>query len=121
MNREHWKAMLPIITAFVEGKTVQISQFEGAGWKDIGDGAIWMKEAGRYRIKPEPKLRPWKPEEVPVGAVVRRRADGLRQLLLGASNNGCHIYIYEKSLGFETILKEWELLDGSPCGVAVSE
>lgn len=24
-----------------------------------------------YRIKPQPKLRPWKPEEVPVGAILK--------------------------------------------------
>lgn len=34
MNREQWKAMLPIITAFVEGKTIQVKEPEGE-WQDI--------------------------------------------------------------------------------------
>lgn len=44
-----------------------------AGWRDDNDNpSISSRDSfSDYRRKPEPKLRPWKPEEVPVGALIR--------------------------------------------------
>ncbi len=46
-----------------------------------------------YRIKPEPKLRAWKPEEVPIGAIVRHNApiggnDTARYTIVGIEPEG---------------------------------
>lgn len=62
MNREQAKDMLPIIQAFAEGKTIQSRFINGSNtwWDDnnlsFGDGVY-------YRIKPEPKYRPFKDAE----------------------------------------------------------
>lgn len=56
-----------MITAFADGKVVQ---WKGdIGWKDAPD-PTWAP-LFEYRIKPEPVLRPWKPEEVPVGCLLK--------------------------------------------------
>lgn len=80
------KALLPIITAFAEGKTVQV--FCTDAWTDIADAGFHEKPE-RYRIKPEPTWRPWKADEIPVGAVVRDKfAHDTRSLLTGTWFNG---------------------------------
>lgn len=57
MDREKAKALLPIIQAFAEGKTIQIRN-EAGNWEDsIIDKILFCNAANCYRIKPEPKYR----------------------------------------------------------------
>jgi len=73
MKLSQAKECLHLVQAAAEGKTIQVSCENGARWKDlpldfdIGD-VVYPQY---YRIKPLPTLRPWKPEEVPVGALLR--------------------------------------------------
>lgn len=61
MNRERAKELLPIIHAFAEGKTVQFkNSFED--WIDC-DNIMFNWPPKDYRIKPEPKYRPFKDAE----------------------------------------------------------
>ena len=56
MTREEAKQLLPIIQAFAEGKCVETKT--GSGWVNMEN----MSFAGKpkaYRIKPEPKYRPF--------------------------------------------------------------
>lgn len=57
MNREQAKELLPIIQAFAEGKTIQIR--EDIDWCYLGNEADFNLSPQRYRIKPEPKYRPF--------------------------------------------------------------
>ena len=60
MTREEAKQLLPIIQAFAEGKCVETKT--GSGWVNMEN----MSFAGKpklYRIKPEPKFRPFKGTE----------------------------------------------------------
>ena len=62
MTRKEAKKILPIITAFAEGKIIQVKDSD-CGWRDSADdivsGYLIMKPAD-YRIKPEPTYRPFK-------------------------------------------------------------
>ena len=61
MDREQAKELLPIIQAFAEGKTVQFkNSFED--WIDC-DNIMFNWPPKKYRIKPEPKYRPFKDAE----------------------------------------------------------
>lgn len=73
MKQHEAKDFWPLIKAWSEGKTLQV--FTDLGWADFinGDTAAFNREPSDYRIKPEPKLRAWKPEEVPVGALIRNK------------------------------------------------
>lgn len=57
MTREEAKELLPIIQAFAEGRTIQL--FGRDGWTDLYKDFIF-DISYRYRIKPEPKYRPFK-------------------------------------------------------------
>ena len=60
MTREEAKELLPIIQAWAEGKNIQfISDGE---WHDINQ-ADFTCYHDKYRIKPEPKYRPFKTQE----------------------------------------------------------
>ncbi|WP_337438422.1 hypothetical protein [Prevotella sp.] len=54
MNRQQAKDLLPIIQAFAEGKTIQ--QAGRRGWFDVDSINF---DLCKYRIKPEPKYRPF--------------------------------------------------------------
>lgn len=61
MNREQAKKLLPIIQAFAEGKTILVQ--EDIDWCYLGNESDFNLNPQRYRIKPEPKYRPFKDAE----------------------------------------------------------
>ena len=63
MTRKEAKEMLPIIQAYAEGKAIQIKK-EG-DWLEVGKNTeVYFSESpSDYRIKPEPKYRPFKTQE----------------------------------------------------------
>lgn len=62
MNRQEAKELLPIIQAFAEGKTIQSRFINGSNtWWD--DNNLSFGDGVEYRIKPEPKYRPFKDAE----------------------------------------------------------
>ena len=60
MTREEAKELLPIMQAFAEGKTIEYRGLGGA-WK-VAQTPTWSSHLF-YRIKPEPKYRPFKTQE----------------------------------------------------------
>ena len=60
MTREEAKELLPIMQAFAEGKTIEYRESGGA-WK-VANTPTWSS-CLFYRIKPEPKYRPFKTQE----------------------------------------------------------
>ena len=61
MTREQAKELLPIIQAFADGKTIEIYDNE---WKTmVLKNPHFDCEPSCYRIKPEPKYRPFKNQE----------------------------------------------------------
>lgn len=57
MTREEAKEMLPIIQAWAEGKNIQF--LSDGEWHDINQ-ADFTCYPDKYRIKPEPKYRPFR-------------------------------------------------------------
>ena len=60
MTREEAKELLPIMQAFAEGKTIEYRGLGGA-WK-VAQTPTWSSHLF-YRIKPEPKYRPFRSRE----------------------------------------------------------
>lgn len=130
MTREDAGKWVPIIQAYSEGKEIQ---FRGMGgiWSTMNYLAF-KEDVNEYRIKPEPKLRPWKPEESPLGMWLRekRRADSIHYLVLAVNtiNKGVRIYEDNKTrdIDMEQLLNRYEhSLDNGktwlPCGVMEGE
>ena len=64
MTREEAKELLPVIKAFADGKEIQYRNSFNE-WIDIkkNEGLSFIKTPLDYRIKPEPKYRPFKSQE----------------------------------------------------------
>lgn len=61
MNRQQAKELLPIIQAFAEGKTIQVKASDGLWYGREGENCEFNFNADPqvYRIKSEPKYRPF--------------------------------------------------------------
>ena len=64
MTREEAKELLPIMQAFAEGDEIQYRNNYNE-WIDVktGEGLCFTRPSSCYRIKPEPKYRPFKSQE----------------------------------------------------------
>lgn len=124
MNREQWKERLSLIQAFVDGKEVELKVC--GQWMRINASPDFNSKLEDYRIKPEPKLRPWKPEEVPIGGVAIRHNNTQSKPGTILEITGNTIYIWDCGRSFpvslETLCKNYtHSLDHGktwlPCGV----
>lgn len=61
MNRQQVKELLPIIQAFADGKQIEIKTKEGNRWCTLEENDIQYLDFKKcdFRIKPEPKYRPF--------------------------------------------------------------
>ena len=98
MTREQAKELLPIIQAFAEGKTVQF--LDGGKWADVYE-TDFHESPVKYRIKPEPKYRPFKSQEECLQEMLKHHPFGW----LKSKMNGRFSCIGEVSLSdeFETV------------------
>lgn len=87
-TREQAAYFLPFVQAIAEGKRVQTS-YDDNPWfdLDVGDWFSfynydnYLAGKRKFRIAPEPTLRPWTLDEVPVGARLRSPKDGINTLI----------------------------------------
>lgn len=140
MTREEAKELLPIIQAFAEGKTIE---HKGKGssfnWEEVIE-PIFNLHMSEYRIKPEPKYRPFKDVEEcwqemlkhqPFGWVKEKGDEPSYELLANVSENdeapisfavhgsvGMGI-IDRPSIEFNGMFNTFTFADGAPFGVKV--
>lgn len=117
---------LPLVQAAEEGKTIQYYAIT-TGWIDcLPSYEGWMENPEFYRIKPEPKLRPWKESEVPVGVVIRGLGHSYRSMILGVNKSLGSVWFCSDSKIVEYSLSEMlecyeystdGMGDFYPCGV----
>ena len=126
MNRNQAKELLPIIKAFSEGKTIQVKQTNGE-WVSFYHMSF-DSEPKCYRIKPEPKYRPFANAEEcwaemqkhePFGWV-KCKGDGSLGLITLIINEES-IYINSIGSNSERTMREFTFADGTPFGVKVEE
>ena len=67
MNRKEAAELLPIIKAFSEGRAMQVK--DNNVWKDVDDNhnCVFLPEEYEYRIKPQPKYKPFAKRRVLAG------------------------------------------------------
>ena len=63
MTREQAKELLPIMQAWAEGKAIQFRKKGTSEWVDFYEDDLRVSSAYYYRIKSEPKYRPFKSQE----------------------------------------------------------
>jgi hypothetical protein len=112
---KHWAVM----EAFKSGKIVEFFCISKEMWIESSDPDFYFDI--EYRIKPEPKWRPWKSEEVPVGAQTRRKErPAFRMLIVSVYEGGLYCNAYGNT--FTGVLCDYEhSLDNGktwqPCGI----
>ena len=122
MTREEAKEMLPIIQAWADGKSIQVR--EKGRWVElcIDD---FTRSPDRYRIKPEPKYRPFKSQEEcwnemlkhkPFGWI--RNNDTQRLCNIGSiGRNNYGVVIDNSILYFDLAFNTCNFVDGTPFGI----
>jgi len=87
------------VKAKQEGKVVEFRfRDEPDDWTAVhylfeGNDHNYLNKTYEFRIKPEPKYRPWKPEEVPVGAPVRHKNKSSSTWLIECAGMSGDIFI----------------------------
>lgn len=68
--------------------------------------------------KVEPEYRPWTPEEA-IGMVVNLKGSDIKQLITSSGPHYC--FLGSDAYSYKALLAEFTRLDGSPCGVEITE
>ena len=133
MNRNQAKELFPIIKAFAEGRTIQyrINGNESAIWDDVDKKYHDFKpHSFQYRIKPEPKYRPFKDAEEcwtemlkhqPFGWLTSQNGE-VKSFIISIDNEGLVIGDRNNGvMGFFTAtdLFKIKFADGTPFGIKV--
>ena len=121
MTREEAKEMLPIIKAFAEGKTIQL--FTNGIWEGAENPSF--EELSRYRIKPEPKYRPFKSQEECWNEMSKHQPFGwvtnicIDQKFIITHVGDDDISINTVTSYFSQAFKDFTFDDGKPFGVQI--
>lgn len=137
MDRKQAKEFYPILQVFAEGKVIECrtkpSAVKGISvpndWTEIKEIGYW--DNIEYRIKPEPKYRPFKDAEECWQEMLKHQPFGVVKDKYFANyqthraftclvTNGCHFRGYEDET-FENSFKNLLFADGTPFGVKVEK
>ena len=133
MTREEAKKFAPILQAYAEGKVIECRTVPSAvkskdtpnEWTEMKVIEYWNNI--EYRVKPEPKYRPFENAEEcwqemqkhkPFGWTLNE-AFNIRDCITRVTNSG--IVYYEDVMTYEDIFDKFKFVDGAPFGVKVEE
>ena len=116
ITRENAKKLLPIIKAYSEGKEIEFLNL-GKKWKLLPD-PDFDGEPFQYRIKPEPKYRPFKSKEECWEEMQKHQPFGWYKY-----NNDIYSLVtyLSKNTNFDYLFKTYTFTDGTPFGIKEEE
>lgn len=121
---------MPVIQAFADGKDVETKT--SSGWISI-ENMSFAGNPDSYRIKPEPKYRPFKDAEEcwqemqkhqPVGWVKNKRNDKDPEVFIHCGvikGDWILTDVDEEPFPFDKIYNNYTFVDGTPFGVKMEE
>ena len=126
MTKEKAEKILPVIQAIINGQKIQVNI--NNRWEDVDENhnCAFLPESYEYRIKSEPKYRPfanaeecWKEmqKHQPFAWVKEKHSD---RYSLVTEVNGLSIKVKEGCI-FTDSVKYYTFADGTPFGVKVEE
>ena len=127
MNRNQAKALLPIIQAYAEGKAIESRCVKG-------DKSLWYNDEDpsfdddfEYRIKQEPKFRPFKDAEECWKEMLNHhpcrwvKSTLFKDLDLVKRITTLYVEINRDIIDYKDALEKFTFVDGLPFGVKVEE
>ena len=129
MTREELKEAMPILTAFVEGKTIQCYDHNTGTWVDereqlhTADLYLWPSD---FRIKPEPKYRPFKDAEEcwnemqkhqPFGWIKSKNDSTINKFMFIDSLRKDEVSISNIDFNYNDLVEYYIFADGAPFGM----
>ena len=126
MNRKEAAVLLPIIKAFSEGKEIEgIYKGIKSPWFKVEDMVF---DGGTiFRIKPEPKYRPFKDAEECWAEMLKHEPFGwvkstlFKDLALVQRVTTLYVEINRDIIDYKDTLEKFTFADGLPFGVKVEE
>lgn len=126
MTREEAKELSPVLKAWAEGRIIQFRKKGTSEWVDFYEDDLMVSSAYYYRIKPEPKYRPFKTQEECWDEMLKHQPfgwikdSGLHYMITSVSNR-CICFGEEFCNNFNYIFKFYKFADGTPFGVKEEE
>lgn len=117
MTRENAKELLPIIKAYSEGKKIEFLN-SGDKW-ELLTAPSFDGEHFQYRIKPEPKYRPFKSVEECWEEMKKHQPFGWIIDIKGKYYH--NINLLDKNTDFDYLFKIHTFADGTPFGIKEEE
>lgn len=141
MNRNQAKEFYPFLQAFAEGKTIETRRkpttdnngvtkdgwYEFNDWTEMKELEYWVNV--EYRIKPEPKYRPFANAEEcwtemqkhqPVGFMKFKDTESGYYMLTSIAR-GVGVGINDSLFSYDRVFDDYTFADGTPFGVKVEE
>ena len=124
MNKEQAKRMLPIIKAFSEGMQIQIKCIDK--WETLTEREglpinIFMDEPNNFRIKPEPKYRPFANADECWQEMLKHQPFGWVKSKSGYELITCTMYddllLGDTLTTIERMFNDYTFADGTPFGI----
>lgn len=131
MTREEAKQLLPVIQAFSEGRPIQyrIKDNKSAKWNDVDKNYHeFSPHSFMYRIKPEPKYRPFANAEECLAEMQKHQLFGWVKNQ-GLYRNIANVMSYSitfadneaRDVNYEQAFKNYTFTDGTPFGIKEEE
>lgn len=124
MTREEAKELLPIIQAYVDGRTIE--KRIATGWVEMRQ-LTFRDKPSQYRIKPEPKYRPFNSQEECWNEMLKHQPFGwVKNKATNILYNLLHIYKNKVGLGIASgnfvltlsdLFEYYVFIDGIPFGI----
>ena len=115
ITREDAKKLLPIMKAFSEGK--QIQHFNIDKWEDT-DFMPFTDHPSYYRIKPEPKYRPFKNAEECLEEIQKHQPIGW---IKNDKGSYFSLSFIDNTTDLEYQFNRYKFVDGTPFGIKEEE
>ena len=122
MDRQRAKELLPVIQAFAEGKTIE-SRYIKTGMAFTENRIPSFSDDFEYRIKPEPKYRPFVDNEECWNEMLKNQPFGWVKAYYGQfviteiRDSKATIGRNDRLLDFDYIFSNYKFADGTPFGI----
>ena len=123
MTREEAKELLPIMQAFADGKKIE-TRYDIYDWTETE--VLHLESNNEYRIKPEPKYRPFKSQEECWNEMHKHPdfgwvTDGYYKSTICVKSNSIAITISSYEYSFVKAFETHKFTDGTPFGIKEEE